>query len=818
MYFDFMKNIEDFKDRTLDKTNYLLEASIDRISPYSKKEIILKTTKLHSTLDSIIYSLTLLRYKAPHCISISTNIIKSILSLQEKSHDSQHFGSWLCDLETDINSYGYPSKDLAFQIGIPLLIQYMEFSDLFPPDLNLEIRDALIRACFSIIHRNIEFQNSHVVIAEFFLTSVCGQYFNIPELITHSKTKLLDLYYYTKSHGGFYLYNTPTHYKYILTILHFSKHYLKDYSYSFPLDELTDTTWRILSKHYNKSLSQIAGPSMHLYKEKSQEENLIKFLETACTNHARNDSIFSLNGLCPIKYRGYFTGSKKNFYTQELVFSGSTYPFYAYPQIATTLIKSEYDIGSFCRCQCWKENVPFLAHFGSKTETYTLTLKALYNGFEFTSAQLSTVQHFNYALGHITFATNRAKKHISYDCTRGIISPSDLRIRFEITGNISKLNISQSDINALRVSYKTVNLIFNYSYAVYNGKSVPVKLTHSDNSLCLDLVLYNGKAKQISLKNLNTTIFAWAFCISNTEIPALHTNNMINNEKLISTLITDDNTPLQLESLHIPDTFENIHCNNQHKISNIKFEEFVLANNTNNKLFSSVTADNNNLFHHIYDENTKTKDNITSLALHSENEFVSITKNIFSSLIKEDVTLKIAKHSAIQLLTVIYDYYTNFDLQFETIIKSQAPKTNLLISLSTDIEHVEFHTIETLKLLHMHYIKLSKATQSSTLHNKIITLINENFSVPDLSLNYISEKLDIPVSTISRIFKQVYNMKYIDYVTHLRISYAKQLLEQTNMPLSDISAKIGYSDQATFYRTFKKTTKETPAQFRKKLK
>nr|WP_298769070.1 helix-turn-helix transcriptional regulator [uncultured Fibrobacter sp.] len=58
----------------------------------------------------------------------------------------------------------------------------------------------------------------------------------------------------------------------------------------------------------------------------------------------------------------------------------------------------------------------------------------------------------------------------------------------------------------------------------------------------------------------------------------------------------------------------------------------------------------------------------------------------------------------------------------------------------------------------------------------------------------------------------------MDYVTNIRIDYAKQLLEQTNLSLTEICSKVGYSDQSTFFRAFKKITKETPAQYKRRIK
>ena len=818
MYYNFIKNIKDFKHYTLDESNYLLEASLDKVSPYSKKDVVFSLTRLHSVFDSMVYSLTLLRYNTPDCITKASNITRAVINAQEKDTSSPHCGLWLYDLESDMYAYGFPEKNLTSAIGIPLFIQYKEFSHLFSDDLLTDIKAALIRACYAIIHRNVDMQDSHIVIAETFLTAVCGYYFDIPELSYYSSNKLEAFYFYNISHGNFYLFNDSYHYFYCLTIFHFQKRYLKNPSVDYIIDNITNEIWQILSTHYNAHLSSFTAPSMCMIK-KFFDKELIDHLKTVCTNSSPKDSIFSLKGLCPVEFRGYFTGAKQPDYYQKLVYSGCTYPFYAYPQIATTLIQPNYDIGSFCRCQCWKEHSPFLAHFGTEASPYAITISVLHNGFEFTSAQLSIVQYFNYALGHITLATDRGIRHICHDFSDGVINTSDLRVRFEITGDVSKLDISQID-SILKVSCDDVNFIFNYSYFVYDNKPVPSELTIGDDSVCFDLIMYKGKSKEIILEQLKETIISWAFCISDDKIADLEVCNEIKNNKLVSTMITNNGIELYLESLHSPSTFVNIHSNNVQKIADIPSEKFVLNNNINNKQLSFLTHSNN--ANSIYEFLINPKDDINqclqSLSQYPEEEFVVAARHIFSLLIKNNISLNITKRIAIQMLIQIYDYYKNINFQFEAIISSQTQMTQLYISFSTDINEVEKHTVSALKLLHTHYIKSHKTTANSLILTKIISLINENFSDPQLSLEYISKELGVSTFSVSKIFQQKLKMKYIDYVTNIRIDYAKQLLEQTNLPLTEISSKAGYTEQSTFFRAFKKITKETPGQYRRIVK
>lgn len=54
-----------------------------------------------------------------------------------------------------------------------------------------------------------------------------------------------------------------------------------------------------------------------------------------------------------------------------------------------------------------------------------------------------------------------------------------------------------------------------------------------------------------------------------------------------------------------------------------------------------------------------------------------------------------------------------------------------------------------------------------------------------------------------------------DYVPNLKIDYAKDKLEKTDMDIIDIAYGIGFNGLSSFYQFFKKKTGCTPATYRK---
>ncbi|AQT69620.1 HTH-type transcriptional regulator YesS [Anaerohalosphaera lusitana] len=87
-----------------------------------------------------------------------------------------------------------------------------------------------------------------------------------------------------------------------------------------------------------------------------------------------------------------------------------------------------------------------------------------------------------------------------------------------------------------------------------------------------------------------------------------------------------------------------------------------------------------------------------------------------------------------------------------------------------------------------------------------------------LSLAEIAKAAHLSVSRLAHIFKEQMGMTIVDYLTSLRIDYAKRLLLGTDESCTMICYKIGYNNQSYFTRTFKTVTGMTPRQFREKNK
>lgn len=91
--------------------------------------------------------------------------------------------------------------------------------------------------------------------------------------------------------------------------------------------------------------------------------------------------------------------------------------------------------------------------------------------------------------------------------------------------------------------------------------------------------------------------------------------------------------------------------------------------------------------------------------------------------------------------------------------------------------------------------------------------ISENLN-GDLSLVKLGELVYFNPSYLSRLFKQVTGFNLSEYICDLKISRAKQILENSSIKINDIAEALGFNSSTNFIRFFKKITKSTPQEYR----
>ena len=92
------------------------------------------------------------------------------------------------------------------------------------------------------------------------------------------------------------------------------------------------------------------------------------------------------------------------------------------------------------------------------------------------------------------------------------------------------------------------------------------------------------------------------------------------------------------------------------------------------------------------------------------------------------------------------------------------------------------------------------------------------FLDPGLSLPQLATRLNCSVNHLSQAINAGFGMSFFDYVNQYRVKEAMAVLcfNEGSVPaILDIALQVGFNSTSTFYAAFKKSTGQTPAQYRK---
>lgn len=98
----------------------------------------------------------------------------------------------------------------------------------------------------------------------------------------------------------------------------------------------------------------------------------------------------------------------------------------------------------------------------------------------------------------------------------------------------------------------------------------------------------------------------------------------------------------------------------------------------------------------------------------------------------------------------------------------------------------------------------------------IVDYCSRNYT-KEISLETLSKELHISKYYISHIFGSRLNVRFNDYINSLRISKACLLLTDSDMSITAISDRVGFSTIRTFNRAFLRQTGKSPSEYRRTI-
>lgn len=96
---------------------------------------------------------------------------------------------------------------------------------------------------------------------------------------------------------------------------------------------------------------------------------------------------------------------------------------------------------------------------------------------------------------------------------------------------------------------------------------------------------------------------------------------------------------------------------------------------------------------------------------------------------------------------------------------------------------------------------------------KVLNYIDRNIK-KGITLDDAAEYVNMSSSYFSKFFKKSTGINFITYVTDRKIEFAKDMLENTDMPVINIAYELSYNETNYFSKAFKKKVGVTPTEYR----
>ena len=101
---------------------------------------------------------------------------------------------------------------------------------------------------------------------------------------------------------------------------------------------------------------------------------------------------------------------------------------------------------------------------------------------------------------------------------------------------------------------------------------------------------------------------------------------------------------------------------------------------------------------------------------------------------------------------------------------------------------------------------------------RILKYVTEHIDTPDLKIDDIADAMGMSRSVLYTKIKQQLGMTPIDFVRHVRIMRACELLKNTDESLSSVAFAVGFSDPKYFSKVFKRETGIVPTEYRERTR
>lgn len=170
----------------------------------------------------------------------------------------------------------------------------------------------------------------------------------------------------------------------------------------------------------------------------------------------------------------------------------------------------------------------------------------------------------------------------------------------------------------------------------------------------------------------------------------------------------------------------------------------------------------------------------------------------------------------------IFFTVAEFDLPYDGTVVAFKDTQSKDIGVLLNMLHKEYHlkrnrwkelTENILNAIYAYAMALLSRQRKNRFVEQLEEMLVSNIGNPEFRLNRCMEQFPLSADYLRRAFKNGTGKTPIQYLTHLRIEFAKRLFEKTcgdEMSVKFVASQVGYDDPYYFSRVFKSVTGLSP--------
>lgn len=164
----------------------------------------------------------------------------------------------------------------------------------------------------------------------------------------------------------------------------------------------------------------------------------------------------------------------------------------------------------------------------------------------------------------------------------------------------------------------------------------------------------------------------------------------------------------------------------------------------------------------------------------------------------------------LKITNAILDFSSNLNINYADV--SEEGILDHLNKINDQEEFVEYIMKIILRIRELN-VK-TQVNKTERIIASAIKYLDDNYKDPTISLETVSEELNISVSYLSMLLSKLKGITFNKYLIKVRMEKAKELLKFSNEKVINIATMCGYNEVYYFSHSFKKFTGMSPKEFR----